>query len=312
MDIKSFIDRFKEFLLEVPLPHSALQVSSAYVSGVSLSAKERKLRSHFILPLPQGAVRSSFGKENIQDASLLERTLRAGVEKLQVYDHGAAVLLPELAQRTFVFSFTTLPSSSEERERIIRHRVKKQLPLLPQDSRLAYEVLSSGRGKKVVSSLARSAVVEDYERFFSRLQVKIRMVGVPLLGLSRLIDWEKESDFLLVNLEQDAFGLLAVVDGEVFLCRQKSLLGDTEGVSEEEMSGIIQEIENTAHFIEDKEKRKVATAWVRFGILGAEEEGMSRLSSGLDFPVRDVADLVEESLGKTEKRLLSPLLGLIR
>jgi len=180
----SIFNKLKNYFTEHPLPHSALQVTSSYISGIHLSTKDRILKNHFVLPIAGGIVQPSLEKANIKDPSLLQKVINEGVKKFNIYDHGVALLLPELSQRTFVFSFDALPGTSKEREQIIRFRVKKQMPLLPKDVRISYDILRTKGRKKIISSLARSTVVSDYENFFGQLRLRIRAVGFPLLGLS--------------------------------------------------------------------------------------------------------------------------------
>jgi hypothetical protein len=139
--------------------------------------------------------------------------------------------------------------------------------------------------------------------------MRIRTVGIPVLGLSNLIDWNKEKDFLLVNIEEDSFGLLAITNSQPSLYRQKPLMAMNEGDLAGRVQNTVQEIENTAHFIEDKEKRSIASVWVRMAGPGSEEEMFSRLETRLSFPVRSLHSLLNLQLGEEEKKILSPLLG---
>ena len=306
----SIFNKLKNYFTEHPLPHSALQVTSSYISGIHLSTKDRILKNHFVLPIAGGIVQPSLEKANIKDPSLLQKVINEGVKKFNIYDHGVALLLPELSQRTFVFSFDALPGTSKEREQIIRFRVKKQMPLLPKDVRISYDILRTKGRKKIISSLARSTVVSDYENFFGQLRLRIRTVGFPLLGLSHLVNWNQEKDFFLINIEKDSFGLLAVTDSEPSLYRQKPLMvRKSENYLLERVQNIVQEIENTAQFIRDKEKREISSIWIRFGLLESEEEMLSNMESKLNFPIKNIESLVGLKLSKQDKKILAPLIG---
>jgi hypothetical protein len=304
------IYKLKDFFSAHPLPHSALHVTSSYISGIHLSTKDRKLKNFFVLPISGGIIQPSFEKANIKDSPLLQKIILKGVDKFNIYDHGVALLLPELSQRTFVFSFDALPATSKEKEQLIRFRVKKQMPLLSDDVRISYDMLQTKERKKIISSVARSTVVRDYEDFFSQLRLNIKAVGLPLLGLSNLLNWNKEKDFFLINIEKDSFGLLAVTDSVPSLYRQKSLMvRQDENFLSERVQNIVQEIENTAQFIQDKEKKEIASIWIRFGLLESEEEMLSNLESRLALPIKNIESLVGLSLPKQDKKILSPLIG---
>jgi hypothetical protein len=306
----NIIRKLKDFFSQHPLPHSALQVTSSYISGIHLSTKDRKLKNHFVLPISGGIIQPSFEKPNIKDSALLQKIIQGGVEKFNIYDHGVALLLPELSQRTFVFSFDALPMTSKEKEQLIRFRVKKQMPLLSEDVRISYDQLQTKEGKKIISSVAQSSVVSAYESFFGQLRLKIKAVGLPLLGLSNLLNWSEEKDFFLINIERDSFGLLAVTDSVPSLYRQKPLMvRQDENFLVERVQNIVQEIENTIQFIQDKEKKEIASIWIRFGLLESEEEMLSKLESRLELPIKNVESLVAINLSPQDKKILSPLIG---
>ncbi len=308
--MNAIFNKFKNYFTAHPLPYSALQVTSTYISGIHLSSKDRKVKNHFVLPISGGIIQPSFEKANIMNSALLQKTITEGVEKFNIYDHGVALLLPELSQRTFVFSFDAFPATSREKEQLIRFRVKKQMPLLSDDVRISYDVLKAKNGKRVISSLARSNVVGDYENFFSQLRLKIKSISLPLLGLSNLVNWNEEKDFFLINIEKESFGLLAITDSEPSLYRQKPLMARADGnFLSERVQNIVQEIENTVQFIQDKEKREIATIWIRFGLLESEEEMLSILDSRLSFQIKNIETAVNFNLPGSDKKMLAPLIG---
>jgi len=307
--MNSFWGKLKNFFIEQPLPSSAIYVTSSSISGIYLSSKEGRLKHHFILPLAEKIIHPSFNRTNIKDAHQLMKNITERVEKFNIYRDGIALLLPELSQRTFVFSFDSLPKAMREREKIVRFKIKKQMPLLSEDVRISSDVIQAKDGIKVISSVAHASVVDDYEQFFSQMNVRIRAVGIPVLGLSNLIDWTKEKDFLLVNLEKDSFGLLAITNSEASFYRQKPLMALDQDDVTARVKNIVQEIENTAHFIEDREKRSIATIWIRIGGFEPEEEIFSNLEKKMSFPVKSIHSLLKYKLKDEEKMILAPLLG---
>jgi hypothetical protein len=144
-----FFDSIKDYLTKQPFPHAAFHLTSCYISGIRVSPKDGRIMNHFILPLEKGLIQPSFEKKNIKNPSLLEKKIEKELGKLHLHDHKVACLLPELSLRAFVFSFGSLPSSRPEREQVIRFRIKKQLPLLPQDARFSFDVIKSNDSMKI-------------------------------------------------------------------------------------------------------------------------------------------------------------------
>lgn len=307
-------NRLNDFFTRLPLPSVAIQFSRHYISGIHLFPKDKKIRSHFILPLEDGVLEPSFFKKNIHDPESLQRTLQAGKEKLNSSDHKMIFLLPELSQKVFVIPFDSLPVRVEEREEFIRFKIKKQMPLLPADNRLAYDIVQQGNSKSIIATMAKASVIREYEDFFSHSHLKVRMIGIPSISLLNLVDGSEQDDFVLIDYEENFFSLTAVVGGKVVLYRQKPLSadGDAAHALEQKSENIRQEIFNTINFIEDKEKRKVQSFWIRLGILGPDEELFARLEEKLVLPLHRIETEPAGKLSSPENKILAPLMGQIK
>jgi hypothetical protein len=144
-----------------------------------------------------------------------------------------------------------------------------------------------------------------------RQGLKVRAVSSSLLGLYNVLNRQKEENFLLINIEKRSLSFLAVISSEITLYRQKplALKRDDSLSTPEEVKNIINEVENTAHFIEDREKRKVESFHIRLGMPGGEEEVLSRLQEKWPFPIKRVDVAQAKNLNLREREMLSPLIG---
>ncbi len=308
-----FFGSIIDFFTKQPFPHAAFHLTSRYISGIRVSPKDRRIMNHFILPLEKGLIQPSFEKKNIKNPGLLEKKIEKELGKLHLHDHKVACLLPELSLRAFVFSFESLPSSRPEREQVIRFRIKKQLPLLPQDARFSFDVIKSNDSMKIFVAVARALVIQEYEELFSQFNLKIRTVGIPILGLHSLLNTEKEKDFLLINIEEDSLCLTAIINSEIALYRMKPILssGQDETSEVRRAENIMKEVENTVNFVEDRERRKIQSFWVRLGLL-EEEKILSQMQERSSLPVTGIESRLTAKIGLKEKKILSPLIGQIR
>ncbi len=267
--IDSWREKIYEFFTRKPYLPLAFHISEGYISGIALSPKEKKIKTNFIEPLHPGALRASFFKNNIQSPEPILSVIRGGQKKLGGNLHKAALLLPEITQKTFSFAFDTLPLSQSEREKLIRFRIKKQLPLIPDDARISYDVFpaAANPGARVVASAVRREVIKEYENLFEEAGIKVKMISTPVMGLINLLRYETALDFLLLNVEEEAFSLAAVVRGEFALYRQKPFGFESpdEDETRNKIATVVQEIENTMNFIEDREERKIEAFWIRNG-----------------------------------------------
>ena len=310
----AFLEKISQYFIKQPLPRTAFQLTSRYISGIHVSAKDGRVTHHFISPLERGIIQPSFDKSNIKKPALLEGRIKRELGKLRISDHKTAFLLPELSLKAFVFSFDSLPASRQDRERIIRFRVKKQIPLLPDDARFSFDVVKTGANMKMLVAVAKSSVIREYEDFFSRFNLRVRTVGVPTLSLQSLLNTQKEKDVLLINIEEDSLCLVAAINSEIALYRLKPFLSGFQASTSPDQAAenIVKEVENTIHFIEDKEERKIQSFWLRVGFLEGEEEVISSLERKATFPITRIESSLTEKLGLKEKKILSPLIGQIQ
>jgi len=298
------------FTLDPP-SSTAIQITSRYISGISVSPKDRILKNHFIIPLEERTVQPSYSGINIRNRSGLEQTVRKGKDRLGFNGHKTALLLPDPCQRLFVFSFDSLPVSRLDKTKVIRFRVKKQMPMLAGDSRLAFQVIKTPDRYRVIVSIAKNTVVREYEDILSKAGIEVGMVSPPVLGLYHCVDRSEKKNMLLINIETDSLSLMAVVNEEIVLARQKGgLLQEEEQDSgEPEVRNIIQEIDNTIHFIEDHESHRIDSILIRLGFVKGGEKIFNALKDHLEFPVQKVRPSLKLSLSAEDQNILAPLLG---
>ncbi|NIM90983.1 MAG: hypothetical protein GTO17_08550 [Candidatus Aminicenantes bacterium] len=308
-----FFDRLKDYLIKPPAFSVAFQISHHYLSGIHVLPKEGKIKNQFILPLKSSALEPSFDKINIADDSHLEESLKEGIRQLNFSEKNIALLIPESCLKVFVFSFVPLPSSPKEKEEIIRWRVKKQMPLLPDDTRLSFTVLKSNEEEKVLVSLARASVVYEYESLFNKMGLRVGNVGVATLNLMNLIDREEADNLIVINLEEDYISLMAFLDSEISLYRVKPLVREsqTKLPFATKIEDVVKEIKNTVNFIEDREKKKINTFWARLGTMNPEEKILSALQDRLAVSLKMIEPLPASELAFHESQILSPLIGQI-
>ena len=299
------------YFTQDPIASTAIQITSRYVSGVYTSYKNCLLKNHFILPLQEHIVKPSYSGKNIQDRTGLEQVVLKGKDQLGLNGRKVAFLLPEQCQRLFVFSFDSLPKSHKDKALVIQHRVKKQMPMMAEDSRLAFHVVKAAEKERVIASIVKNPVIREYEDLLSRCGIDVGIVANPVISLYHCVDWPEEKNILLINIEADSLGLLAVVSKEIVLARQKGgFLSEDEPDGEApRIRNIIQEINNTIHFIEDHDHHRIDTIQIRLGFVEGGEKIFNALKDHLEFPVQKIVSTLKLSLSAEDQNILSPLLG---
>jgi len=297
----------KSRFLQRPVPDAVFELASEYVSGIRVSRRRRSVQARVILPVDRGTYVSSFDRPNIADGVSLGERVEEMKERLRLSSGMVALLIPEPCLRVLVLAVDAIPEAQAERDSFVRWRVAKQMPVLPDDLRLDYAVSSGTQPRKVVAALAREAVVREYEAAFETAGLNVGAVTVPSLSLFNVADGPAGGSSLLLNIEEDHLSLLAVMDGDCVLYRQKNI--SPAATSDGNIGQVITEVENTLHFLEDKEKKKMERIWIRLGALNEAPEILPRLKAALTLPLRTIDEAVDEDWGVREKALLAPLLG---
>jgi len=307
------IEKIKNFFVSHPCPPAVFQLSSSYISGIHIAAKEKKIKDHVLLPLPPGLIEPHFDRQNLTDAASLAGLMKEGLKRLRFSGEKAACLIPESCLKIFVLAFESFPPSEREREKLLLWRAKKQMPVLPDDARLSYEIMASSASMRVLASLAKKTVLQEYEGLFAGLGIKVGILTVPTLSLLNLVDWEKEKDFIVANIEEDSISLAAVSRSEMALYRYKPFALERQGRDQEgqKIENVLKEIENTVHYIEDREKLAIHSLWLRSSLSESQEELISELARRLPFSIKLIESPYLDEIPPSERVFLAPLAGQI-
>lgn len=302
---------FMDFLTREPRPSAACQLSLTGLAGLSLSGRDHKTGRHIVLPIRPGALEPSFDRPNIKDPSHLGDRVQEAVRKLELRDHNISLLLPESCLKTIILTFDDLPASADERKELVLWRLRKQMPSLPEDVRVSFDVVGAGRPSRVFISAAHPGTLAEYERLFARQSLRVRNISLATLGLSNLLDLKETAGGILANIEEDCLSMLAVLDGEPAFYRSKPFLADSRDSRSvaRRMENAAREILSTMTFLEDREKKQVSRLWVRSALAGAEDDPLAVLRPLLPLDVHPIEAAGFAGLRPKESRILAPLVG---
>ncbi len=299
----SWLNKIWQYLTEPPLPPFLLQITAHRVSGLRVKEGVSQKSRYFILPLEAGLIEPSAERNNLRKPEKLMDLIQRGFEKIDGRGGDLSVLLPESCFRLFIFAVENLPSSGREKLALIRWRIKKLYPLLSDDFRFDYQAWRFNSYYKLLVVGAKSSIIEEYEKLLARIGWRVRLVGLPTVYLLALIE---EPDFLLINVERDSLALLAAAGQIPLLYRVKSFRLDREGDFTQQ---ILSEMENTLHFIEDKEKRQIKRIFLRWAVETEDEKILLDFLNQSNLEIKSLKLNRFSGIGDEEKIILSPLLG---
>lgn len=303
--------RLKTHFTERLLPDAVFQIAPAYLSGIRVAKNDGSIKGGFVLPFRERPVSPSFDRPNVTDPAALEEAITQGKKNLHISSGSAALLIPEPAVRVFVLNVDSFPGSGKERDTFIRWRIGKQMPLIPEDARIDYAVTPGRGSRKVIVAMARQVVVWEYEALFEKAGLKPVLVTIPSLTLVNLVGRESSANGILLNLEDEALTLLALLDSGWALYRQKDVGAPGGTGPDDRADNIVREVENTIRFLEDKDKTRIERLWLRCAAAAERPEVMGRLKERIVLPIQSVDYEAPEVWTEAQKDLLAPLVGQI-
>jgi len=298
-----FLDSWIRRLTAPAAPAAAFHLAPGYLCGLRCAPKTRTVKGSVFRALPPGLIRPSFDAPNLPKPEALAALLKESVKRLGAAEGPVALLLPETCVKTAMLSFETLPTAPAEREKIIRWRLAKALPLPASDLRLTYAVTRTNGRARAFCVLAAESVVREYEQVFSQAGLNIRMIDLPTVALLGCLPKNGVRSYLVINVENEYFAALAVLEGEPVLFRVKPLSPDARW---EEAAG---ETAATVRYLEDREKKKVETVWLRPAAAGEARDGAALIAKQAACPVEILPGEASAGIPPADKIHLAPVWG---
>jgi len=296
-------DSWIRHLTAPAVPAAAFHVARGYLGGLRCTRKTGLVKSSVVRNLPAGLVEPSFDKPNLVQPEAFQSVLKDAVRRIGTPEGPVALLLPETSVKTVLLSFETLPTAPSECEKVVRWRLGRTLPLPPAGTRLSFVVRRTNGRARAFCVLAAESVVREYEQAFAKAGLNVRMVGLPTPALLGCLPKNGPANHLTVNVEDDYFAALAVLDGGPALFRVKPLTPGSSWVEAAE------ETAATIRFLEDREKKEVETIWLRPAAAGDVEAGAALIQKRVSRPVRILPGDAPKGVPPADKIRLAPLLG---
>lgn len=231
-------------------------------------------------PFPPGTLQASPVEDNIRvpnaASDAIQRISPAnGSGKKR---RSAAVILPDHAVRISLLDFDSFPASPEERQALVRFRVKKTIPFDIDSASVSYFVRSAGVGKKNVDVIAVTVAFE----ILARYEALFRGAGfhpgeVTASSLAALELYREPGVAVIAKLAGNILTVMAVDQGQLKLFRCLPI----EEPSDQQILDVLQP---TFAYVEDELGRSVGKLVTC---------GIERAPAGLKVPV----ELLRSRLG---------------
>jgi len=291
-------EKIKKFFLEQPRSGAVFQIAPSYFACLKINSRNTICdEDYFWQPLPSALIEANLLQSNIKQPETIGKIIEEAVRKINPASDSITLILPEMSSRVFIFNLESALMTPGELVRFVEWKLDHQLSQPLERIRYSYQTFNSGREKKVLVVCTGIEVVKEYEAIFRAEKLQPGKVTIPSISVLSFLTRAglKASDFLLVDVDRDYLSLVAMVESQLFLYRQKQLWPESETL----LSSVLKEAENTFHFIEDKTKRKPEIVYLRT-ILENPDWLKAEMEKAMAVEVIEVL---------SENRFLVPLIG---
>ena len=261
--------------LKDPPPEFAFEIAQ---DGIAMQ-RTRPPATRQYLALTPGVLIPSPVKDNVGDADEFARVVRALVPTGSGR-RTAALILPDNSLRLAVLDFETLPAKEEDRQPLIKFRLKKTLPFDVDEAALSTFVQP---GNKVLAAVAPVEVIARYEAPFRAAGLHPGLVTCSALALLELLP--RTGSLLVAHLSPGALTVLAVKNGVVTLARTLELAAAIAGASKEfdPLDEISADLYPTLVYLEDQTQHR-PDKLILAGFGNTADAAATRLSIELSIP----------------------------
>lgn len=277
-------------LLADPPPAYVFEMSETGIAWAAV-AEDGPSRSGFE-PFPMPVLEITPLKDNILDAELLGETIERIALSAPAKRRTAALILPDYCGRVMVLDFDTFPSKAEEREALVKFRMKKSVPYDIDTAAVSFAIQhQDGKHFEIVAAVVALEIVARYETVFHSRGFHTGLITTSSIAALDLISTPGVA--VAARLNGRTLSVSVVENGRIKLVRCVEL----PDITRQEMEGVLIP---TLAYIEDELKARPETLLVcGFGTNDDEVSWLSEfglqvqpLSSRLGTPTQQNAGLL--------------------
>ena len=239
-------------LLADPPPSYAFEISESGIAWAAI-ADDGSHRSGFER-FPGPTLEISPLKDNILDPDFFSDTIERIAMAAPAKRRTAALILPDYCGRVMVLDFDTFPSNAEEREALVKFRMKKSVPYDIDTAAVSFAVqYQDGKHFEIVAAVVALEIVARYESVFHARGFHTGLVTTSSIAALDLISTPGVA--VAARLSGRALTVSVVENGRIKLVRCVEL----PDVTRAEMEGVLIP---TLAYIEDELKARPETLLV--------------------------------------------------
>jgi Type IV pilus assembly protein PilM len=207
------------FLREPSWPSVAVELASTRVSAASLDLRAGRpvVSAHAVEPLPEGALVPSLTAPNLLDRPTVLSALERVFGRIGGRPRRVGLVLPDLTGKVSFVRFEQVPPRRSDLDQLVRWQVRKTAPFAIEEAMVSYSPgLRALDGQEFVVSIARRAIVEEYEDLCAAAGAQAGVVDLATFNIINVVlagQPRHLNDWLLVNVTPESASI-AILRGE--------------------------------------------------------------------------------------------------
>jgi Tfp pilus assembly PilM family ATPase len=227
-----------DFLRETSGPTVAVEVAAHQVSaaGIEYRSGTALVTTHAIEPLPAGALVPSLTGTNVHNRQTVVNVIRRVLERTG-RPRRIGLVVPDLVAKVSFVRFEQPPSRAADLDQLVRWQVRKTAPFAVDDAQVSFAPgLKATDGQEFVVTLARRAIVEEYESICAEAGAyagivdlaTFNVINAVLASAAPVSASGADADWLLVNIAPD-YASIAILRGKhLIFFRNRAAAGGAE------------------------------------------------------------------------------------
>jgi len=300
-------------LTDAATPDIAVEIAADRVSAAAIERRGGRpaITAHAIELLPEGALVPSLTVVNTKDRATVMTAVNRVLERVG-RPRRIGLVVPDVVAKVSLVRFEKVPPRASDLDQLVRWQVRKAAPFPIEDAQVSYvRGLKADDGQEFIVSLARRAVIEEYEGLCAEAGAQAGLVDIATINVINAVLAANPSaagDWLVVHVAADSTSIAILRGPHVIFFRNRA--AETDGT-------IADLVHQTGMYYEDRLNGAGFTRVLLAGASQAPDEMRRSLQERLTTPIetidpRQLAPLTDRiTASPTLLDTLVPLVGLL-
>jgi Tfp pilus assembly PilM family ATPase len=213
-------------ITDAATPGVAVEIGAGRISGAVVERRGRQavIGSHAVEPLPAGALVPSLTAANVIDRATVMTALNRVIERVGRPSR-LALVIPDIVARVSLVRFEKVPARTGDLDQLIRWQVRKAAPFPLEEAQISYaRGIRSDEGQEFVVTVARHAVIEEYEALCTEAGAHAGLVDLSTIGVINALlagGAATAGDWLVINIAADSASIAIMRGTDLIFFRNR-------------------------------------------------------------------------------------------